>query len=195
MDHHPLTDYERKVDEHAMKMLTRSMLITAFSMWSLSFVITGSIYAYVVHGTYSIPSGSIIPFVDPNTGQGYAINIAVQSVMTLSGVVALVIQEIVSCVINNTFGVMSDMIAFNCRKFSNGLRQGTFTNENGLELRHIFLQLLDMEQFIGEINDLLYWRYFLQPVLTTGCVALGIFSQLNVSKGIEFFFSPCLVPG
>lgn len=149
---------------------------------SFLFVIAGSVYAYVVHGEYSIPSGAFVPFVNPNTGRGFIANILIQCGSTMTALVGMVAIEMGSSIIINTYSVMSDMICFNMRKFSDGLRQGTFTYQNKMELRNIFVQLQDLEAYLDEVNDIYYWKFLVQPSLTTGCVALGIFAQFHVSR-------------
>lgn len=130
-----------------------------------------------------------MPFVDATTGRGILINIFVQSIPTAGAVVAMISIEVVSCIIENTCVMMTDMICFNLDKFSDGLRQGCFALRNIQELRNIFLQLQDLEAYVGAINDVYYWKLFIQPIMTTGCVALAIFAQMQVSFLMNLFIS------
>lgn len=75
---------------------------------------------------------------------------------------------------------MANIVCLNIRKFSDHMRQGTFSYENKVEFRNILVQLQDLEAYIRELNDIFYWKFFLQPILTTGCVSLAIFAQLVV---------------
>lgn len=104
----------------------------------------------MVHGEYSIPTA------DPNIGRGFLINLGVQSVETMGVIASVIVTEIVACKINNTYSVMAYMICFNCLKLSDGHRQGSFTNQNCLKLRTVFVQLQDLESFLDEVNDVMY---------------------------------------
>lgn len=179
-DCRPSTDYERKLDEHAMKMITHPILTTLILTASVGLIMVGQAYAYIVDGVYALPTGLIVPFVDPNTDRGFAINLIVQSATAFTVSLSIIATEAIACIINNTFIVMADMVCFNMRKFSDNLRQKSFTHQNKMELRNIFVQLQDMEAYLEELNRVYYWKFFLQPILTTGCVSLGIFSQIVV---------------
>lgn len=186
LDRKPFTEYERKVDENAGKVITDSLLTTVFVIFSFFLVIIGPAYVFVVHGEYVVPTGVILPFVDPNTGRGYAINIIIQFGTAIAALLGLVSIEGMSSMINNAYTVMADILCFNMRKFSDDLGHGTFSNENRAELRNIFVQLQDLEVYLDELNQIYYWKFFLQPMLTTICVALAIFAQLHVSNGWAF---------
>lgn len=181
LDREPCTDYERRVDTHALKLVTSSLMTAVVILVSVSFALVGPLYAFVAYGEYSIPSGTIMPFVDAATGRGVLINLFVQSITTVGAVVALICSEIAACVLNNTYMVMADLICFNLDKFSDGLRQGHFSLRNAQELLNIFLQLQDLETYVSEVNNIYYWKLFTQPLMTTGCVALAVFAQLQVS--------------
>lgn len=88
------------------------------------------------------------------------LNIAIQAVVSVVAFIGVIAIENVSCLNNNTYTVMTDMVCFNMRKFSRGLRPERFTYENKMELRNIFVQLQDLEAYLNELNDHYYWKFF-----------------------------------
>lgn len=182
LDRLPSTEYERKVDEHAMKLIKHTIVTLIFIGLSFVLVIVGPVYVLIVHGEYAIPTGVIVPFVQPDDLHGFIINILVQTSVSVVGLVAIFSIEIASCMINNTYTVMTESICFNLRKFDENLRQGMFSYEQKMELRNLLVQLQDLESYFKGINDIFYWRLLTQPILTTACVSLAIFAQLTVKK-------------
>lgn len=181
MDRKPSTEYERKLDQHAMKLIKISISTTIFVGFSFSLILIGPIYVFVAHGEYGNPTGVIMPYVNPDTGRGFAVNLTIQFGVAAFASIGLISTEILSCMINNTYTVMTDMLCFNMRGFSDGLHPVTFSDQSKIAMRNIFVQLQDLEAYLNAVNGIYYWKFFLQPPLTTGCVALGIFSQMIVS--------------
>lgn len=181
MDRKPSTEYEQKLDAHAMKLIKISISTTIFVAFSFSLILIGPIYVFVSNGEYANPTGVIMPFVNPDSGRGFAINLSIQFAVASIASVGLISTEILSCMINNTYAVMTDMVCFNMSEFSDGLLQPAFSEQSKMALRNIIVQLQDLEAYLNAVKRIYYWKFFLQPPLTTGCVALGIFSQMIVS--------------
>lgn len=181
MDRKPSTEYEFQIDQHAKKLIPYSILVVFLMIVSFSLILIGPIYAHIANGDYASPTGVILPFIDPHTEHGYAINLIIQfasASVTLLGIVCI---EVGNCLINDTYKLMAHLVRFNVRKFSDNLRQGTFSYQNKIEFRNILVQLQDLEFYLAELNDIYYWKFFLQPILTTGCVSLSVFAQTVVS--------------
>lgn len=142
----------------------------------------GPLYVLIFRGELAVPTGVILPFFEPDDLQGFTINMIIQFVIGFIGFIAVLCIEVASSLIFNTFTVMADMVCFNMRTFSDRIRQGAFSHENEMELRNIIVQLEDLEEYFKVLNDIYYWKFFLQPILTTGCVSLAIFAQLVVSR-------------
>lgn len=150
--------------------------------FSLSLSLIGPIYVLVFYGEYAIPTGHVMPFVEADTLRGYIINMIAQMFVGACALISVLTIEIAGCVINNTYKTMANIVCYNMRKFSDHLRHGTFSYANEVEFRNILVQLQDLEAYIRELNKLFYWKFFLQPILTTGCVSLAIFAQLMVDR-------------
>lgn len=178
----PKTGYERKADELATKLITHTIvsIICVFATYVVKVI--GPMYVLVVRGEYAIPTGVIVPFVDPDTLRGYIINMAIQSTVTGIAFISIICVEIMSSMIINTFTAMADLVCFNMQEFSDNLRPSSFSYRNELEFRNILVQLQDLEAYFGELNEIYYWKFFLQPILTTGCVSLAVFAQLVVNR-------------
>lgn len=145
-------------------------------------VIVGPAYVFFVNGEYVTPTGVIVPFMDPNTAISFVVNLLIQFSTAFVHLIDAIGIIIMDCLIANSYTAMADLVCLNMKTFSDGLRVRRFGLQQKLELRQIMVQLQDSELYIKELNDLLYWRTFTLPVLTTWCVSLGIFSQMTVSR-------------
>lgn len=179
-DHSPKNGYEEITAKNASLLIAMTAATTALIILSFTFILIGPIYAYASDGTQSSLLGGMLPFTDLETTQGFIINSIIQSFWGLGALFGSISIEILSCLINNTYTVAADLICYLMRKFSTRLVAGTFTADHKAELRDIFVRLQDFEKFIAELNDLYYWKFFVQPPLITFCVSLGIFAQLEV---------------
>lgn len=174
------TEYETRVDEHAVRLIAVSTITTLAISLSLGLMVIGPMYAFLIHGEYATATGVILPFIDPDSVKGYACNVAIQLITALAGLVGLIATEMASSIVNNTYTMLADLVCFNMVTFSDGLNVRAFEFRHKMELRNIFVQLQDLEVYLDEVNDIYYWKFFLQPILTTGCVALGILAEMLV---------------
>lgn len=178
----PRTELEHIINESASQLLNQTFIIVTLVVFSLSLSLIGPMYVLVFYGEYAIPTGHVMPFVEADTLRGYIINMIAQMFVGACAFISVLTIEIAGCVINNTYKTMANIVCYNMRKFSDHLRHGTFSYANEVEFRNILVQLQDLEAYIRELNKLFYWKFFLQPILTTGCVSLAIFAQLMVDR-------------
>lgn len=177
----PCNDFERMLDEYATNLLPFTVLTTIFVLLSFTFILFGPVYVFFARNEYAVPTGVILPFLDASSGQGFLMNILLQGAVMLTASTGFVCIENMFCVIGNTYSVMTEIICFNMREFSGGLRAKSFSYQQKMQLRNVFVQLQDLEGYFIEVNDLYYWKFFLQPITTTVCVAIAVFSQKFVS--------------
>lgn len=189
----PSDEYEKIIDRNALKLLKVVIVDLSVVLLSFSFILIGPAYAFTFHGAYNLISRGVVPFTDLDTFNGFIINLIVQGAAGLVALAGTIAIEIVNCLIINACTVMTDLACCSMQKFSAGLVAGTFSEQNKAELRDIFVRLQDLENYIHEFNDMYYWKLFLQPILTTPCVSLAIFAQMEVCSSfrndrIEFNF-------
>lgn len=191
----PSNAYERIVDRNASKLIKRAAVTTVVMILSFSLIIIGPVSAFIFRGEYNSLSGGIVPFTDLETLHGFMTNLIIRTACGIVAMMGSISIEILTSLIDNKYVVMSELACYSMEKFSAELTAGTFTDQNEADLRNIFVRLQDIENYSAELNGVYYWRFFLQPVLTTPCVSLAIFAQLEVrSTGgacIQFYNSWC----
>lgn len=181
----PATKYEEKCDEHATRLMIEVIIVVALVIVAFNLIFLGLIYVYVFKGVYVTPTGAILPFVDPMSIRGYIINQFIQFATAIEAVPYCLALEVLACMLNNTYVAMADLTCFNMQTFSVGLRgSGHFTEQQKREFRNVIVKLQDLEAYLAELNSIYYWKFFLQPILTTICVSIGIFAQMTVSENI-----------
>lgn len=57
-------------------------------------------------------------------------------------------------------------------------------------MQHKMELKVDFESYLREMNDIYYWKFLLQPILTTGCVSLALFSQFSTTYLYKYMSSP-----
>lgn len=159
-----------------MNLMKNSIVIVIMITFSYVFIVIGPAYVLIFDSKYVIPTGNILPFVDPDDLRGYLTHMILQAICCMVGFSSMISSEVTMCMINNTCTVMTDLLVFNITNFSDNLRQGVFSHQNKAEFR----KLQDLDAYFDQVNDIHYWKFFLQPIMTTGCVSLAIFAKLKV---------------
>lgn len=158
MDRRPSNEYERKCDQLANELIILVICSIAMILISYNLIIVGPVYVFVVSGQFVAPTGVIVPFLDPNTTLSSSINLSIQFPAAFMALLDTIGLTTVTCFIIITCTSMAELICCNMRKFSDGLRPGRFTVQQKEELRQIIVRLNDLEAYIGEFNDIFYWR-------------------------------------
>lgn len=184
-DSTPTNAYERKCDLLATKLLVHAVVAVIVDLISYGLVIVGPAYVFITEGRFVMPTGVIVPFMDPDSRLGFVINLSIQFLSAFTALIGTMGLQITNCLIVNSFTTMTDLVCLNMKTFSDGLRARHFTYQQKKELRNIIVQLQDLEGYISELNDLLYWRTFTLPILTTFGVSLAIFSQMIVRSSFS----------
>lgn len=180
-DRIPSTEYEKRVEKHSKSFFKSTIFEITFVLTSFTFIIVGPIYVFIFKGEYVIPTGVILPFIDPDSPRGFLLNVGIQMSVIFVGVLAITGIEGTTCMIVNNFEAMADLTCFSMKQFSERLRHGKFDYADKMEFRDILVRLQDLEAYFAELKELYYWRFFLQPMITTGCVSLAIFAQYTVN--------------
>lgn len=146
----------------------------------------------------------IIPCTDPNTANGFYINLGHQIVAGIFGFVIVGVVEIATCVFRNTFVTIAAVIENSILEFNDRLKEHQrFSLKMTLRFRNIIQKILDfyglvyifnLRYYINsnhltfnifslneEISDVIYWGFLLRPVFLTHTITIGIFSYITVN--------------
>lgn len=152
----------------------------------------------------------ILPFIDPDTENGFIINYTDQVITCIFGSCVIPGTELLTCVLKNNVSaaatvIKNSLVALKLRMTMNGHLNEEFVQE----FRNIILKILDYDRFVPELlyplekfhfiknfnahlryvvafTDVLYWKHLLQPLVLVYAITVSIFSYLMVG---EYFFS------
>lgn len=154
----------------------------------------------------------ILPFIDPNTTNGFYLNVANQLVISGFGAFIVPGSELVSCITSNNLTVTAHMINNSLIEFNELLNeQQKFTKKHMEQFEKIVKQISDFHGFassiafhwleyresfrfticrlVREINCLLYWKFLIHPMIALYSISVAIFSYLIVNVSVLFFKS------
>lgn len=161
------------------RALKRLILTILLVVGSLPMIIVGPTYAFIYKHAFSIPTGIILPFVDPNTSKGFSINALLQSGVSVVGCLAMIRQEGCVSLVDSTIYSMKELTKYQLSKFNENILNGKYDHES--ELKNILIMLEDIQEYVGRFNDILYYKAFIQPTLTAVCAGVSILCQYAVS--------------
>lgn len=183
-DRNPKNSYEEEQLRSARYMFRRTIFCFIYVSLSYSLMFIGPIYDYVVLQKKTIPTGTIFPFIDPDSSEGFAINAFVQSLIGIIAGMGIVGFEIFISIADCTLQTMGSLSVFHLKQFNRNIEEKSEENLH-FELRNISVMLEDIKSFIDHFNSIFYWKFLLQPICVTICVALGILCQYMVRMGLE----------
>lgn len=158
-------------------MLKRGLLALLIIVTSYLFIVVGTLYGFIFKNKLSVPTGCILPYIDPDTLQGVAINCILQSFAVVCGGLGMIGVEVFINICDTTVALMTELTVYHMQKFNENIQTGNiFTSE----LINIFKMLDDLKAYIEYFNVILYWKTLLQPTFTKITVALCIFTQYTV---------------
>lgn len=189
VNHKPCNEYEELQLFLARRMLSQLLICSAAFILSTPLILLGPIYAYVYKNEYSIPSGVIVPFIDPDTKNGFFLNMTIQSLAVVIGVIGVLFTEILMSILDSTVFTMKELLKYHIRTMNKKITAKTNLEGIEEELLNICRMLADLSDYVRALNELIYYKAFIQPNLSKLCVALAIFCQYVVSK--LFFFFCC----
>lgn len=174
----PINEYENEHLILAQLMLKKCILMIVYVCLSLSLIVVGPVYVFIVKNEYNIPSGVILPFINSNTFYGYLLNGSVQTIFCVFGVLALITVELMISIGNTTISSLNHFVKFHLKYFNENL-------DYKYKLKTIAYMYEDIKMYSLEFNKIFYWKFLLQPIFTTYCVGIGIFCQYQVNGNLE----------
>lgn len=110
-------------------------------------MVTGNIYVYFTEGILSTPLGFEIPYFEANSIVGFGVNMGIQSLYAIIGILGAVVIESCQALLNNTVSLFVALISMKTRGLSaylNGGGKGCL--ESRILFRNILIQIQDFER-------------------------------------------------
>lgn len=178
----PTNRYEKtmllSVQELPKKIITTSIIM----LLSFLAVPIGPLYALIVKGEYHIPTGCIFPFTDPDTLEGYSINMFFQSIVAYFAMIGTISFELANTLAISTLHLMVKLTIIEMEDLSNDIETNKFHSKHVHCLNHICIRLQDIENYVCEYNLYAYWRNFFQPILTELGISIAFICFYLVTK-------------
>lgn len=179
IDREPQNEYEQLQLELGRLLCRNVLLSLAAVIFSYSILLTGPIFGYFYYHVYAIPTGTILPLIDPDTFNGFMANVFVQGVAGVIGMLGITGIETLIGVASGTMVTMSKLTIFRIRKFSKNIEKG---NGNHLEFLNILYMTEDIMSYSSALNSIFFWRALFQPTFTTLCASVCILCHYAVSQ-------------
>lgn len=128
---------------------------------------------------YSVPTGAIVPFLDPESLVGYGVNWILQLAACYATFAAMLGLEVYVCIADSNVKTMKELSKYQLHQFNRHIIDKK--SDNFVELKYILVMLNDIKTYVDFFNKTLYYKSFLQPTFTVVCVAIGVFCQYAVS--------------
>lgn len=142
-------------DKMAIFLLTSSININLLVNVSTISMISAPIYKKLVQNENELVIKIVLPFVDPETPNGYAINMISQSITCLFGSIVVPAIELVTCLIKNNISAIAAVTANDIIEFMNYSRVNSkYSVEHTQLLTNIILK-------IDDFNKYSYFKYLL----------------------------------
>lgn len=180
VSHEPTDEYEQLQLKLAKKLYRSSLNNLRIVAFSYSIFVIGPVFGYFYSHLYSIPTGTIIPFLDPDSSEGFMINVAIQSVIGMAGMCGVIGIEAIIGIVNGTIHTLSGLTIFHIQKFDENVINNPDSGNRMKEFGNIMRMTEDIVNYSEIVNEVFYWRVILQPFFTTLCSAIGILCQYVV---------------
>lgn len=106
-------------DQMAINLLTSSLNINLLVNVSTTLMVLAPIYKKVAQNEDELFIKIVVPFVDPETPNGYAINMISQSITCVFGLIFIPAIELVTCVLKNNISAIAAVVANDINEFVN----------------------------------------------------------------------------
>lgn len=135
-------------DRMAIYLVTSTSKVLVLIVFSFSFITCGPIYKNLFTDDSEMIIPVILPFIDPETENGFYANLTSQLISSAFGAIAVPAIEVVTCVLKNTVSTSAAIIADSLIEFKNGLaHDGNFTDKRIWLFRNIIMKILDFNRF------------------------------------------------
>lgn len=102
----------------------------------------------------------ILPFVDPDTENGFYLNLANQLITASFGAIAVPAIELVTCVLKNNVLATAAVVKNSILELKNQMESdGLFAMDRMWKFRNIILKTLDFDRFVQIVGFILLFLY------------------------------------
>lgn len=162
----------------ARRMFKRLLLTMTYVIFSIPLIVVGPIFDFIYKNKYSIPTGVILPFVDPDTFRGFATNFFVQSFASFIGTAALLMIECCFSLFDSNLYMMKEITKYHLRRLNENILNPNLNHKR--ELKDIVKMLEDIHEYVEVFNKIIYFKSFIQPTFTTASVGIAVLLQFTV---------------
>lgn len=141
-------DYIRVCDQSAIKLLTSTMKIMTIVIVSMIMHMMFPTFAYFKYNDIQWPMPVILPFTDPDSVNGLAINLVNQLFIGFTSSIGNIGIEISTCILNNTVWAIIVAIGHSIDELSGSTENPqSSTASNRIHLfRNILIQVQDYDR-------------------------------------------------
>lgn len=132
----------------AIYLLTSSLNINLLVNISTILMICAPIYKKLAQNENELVIKIVLPFIDPETPNGYAINMISQSITCVFGSIVIPAIELVTCVLKNNISAIAAIIANDVTEFMNSLHvKSKYSVKHTQKFTNIILKIDDYNRF------------------------------------------------
>lgn len=135
-------------DKSAKNLLISAIRVTFLQLFSLALTAFTALYKIFFTDDYELIVPVILPFVNPDTQQGFYFNLANQFIIFCGGIFIVPGKELVSCVVANNLTTMAHVINKALLEFNETLEKDQqFSKKHVPQLGNIVSQIMDFNRF------------------------------------------------
>lgn len=131
-------------DKMAIYLLTSSLNINLLVNISTILMICAPIYKKLMLNENELVIKIVLPFIDPDTPNGYLANMISQSITCVFGSIVIPAIELVTCILKNNISAIAAVIANDINEFMNSLHvESKYSAEHTQRFTNIILKIRD----------------------------------------------------
>lgn len=136
-------------DKMAIDLLDGTIKITLLIFLSIEITCCAPLYKIFFTEEKEMIIPVILPFVDPDTQNGFYINLANQLVTCVYGVIIIPGTEMVTCILKNTISASAAIIENVLLEFEEMLQKSTeFSSKRSWQFQNMILQIMDFDRLV-----------------------------------------------
>lgn len=136
----------------AIYLITCSIRVNLLILLSYALAVGAPLYKTLFTDENEMILPVILPFIDPDTQNGFNINYAYQVIICIFGGFIVPGCELVTCVLKNNVSVIAAIIANELTEFQMRLKEYNVASADiDLEFRNILLKILDFDRLTQTI--------------------------------------------
>lgn len=184
--------YVKVCDDSAIRLIkvtTEDMMLFVVSAF---FLLALPVYLYFFKNEHELLLPLILPYVDPDTRDGFILNCTHQLILASVGICGMLGVEFEKQICKNAVWVQSVVTCYQLDEMDVYLKQETkHEYEIKMRLRDVLAKTRDFDVYINEWSRLFYWSFFLQPICLIASVSIALFLFIVVDIS-PFYYQNCI---